>query len=277
MLTAAHTQTLVMQIAQQFGWGVLSLAASKASSKHVIEAMHRLKLSYTFDCHIPCCTPASQIPQLPSKICIVQKYNWDRNEANSMEARKGLTWLRTHICPEGVLVVAIQNQEWLDADFKEEALKVSGSKTDYLFLVDNRETQALATKEGAATAADLRKLLCYVLGAYEAKTTTSVVEKGILAIWPQATLECLALNHMAQRRNEAYFIPVFGGDFNCHLVVHAQPQDSDDFMLHIAHMKREDKENKTMAVRYMRHLLTQTLLAANDDEGGERLDLVSHQ
>ena len=97
-------------------------------------------------------------------------------------------------------------------------------------------------------------LLCdrYVIGAYEVKTAKFVRMRGILGVWPQAVLEALALNHMANRSDGRYFIPVFGGDFNEHLVVHAAPTQ-DDFVLHAA--TQSEPTQADLAVRYMRYLL----------------------
>lgn len=74
----------------------------------------------------------------------------------------------------------------------------------------------------------------------------------ILNIWPQVVLVALALNHMADRSGGRYFIPVFGGDFNKHLVVHATAT-ADDFVLRTATYSRP--EEAELAVRHMRHLL----------------------
>ena len=76
---------------------------------------------------------------------------------------------------------------------------------------------------------------------------------------------------MAQRCGEVYFIPVFGGDFNRHLVVHAQRKGDDDFMTHVAHMAKVDMEGKISALRYICYLLEQTLAAASGDEAGKQL------
>lgn len=99
----------------------------------------------------------------------------------------------------------------------------------------------------------------YIIGAYEAKTTT-FMKKGTMAVWGQAVVEALALNHMADRCKGRYFIPVFGGDFNQHLVVHAAPIQGQDFILHAAQQPEPGK--REVAVRYMRYLLQQCKDAA---------------
>ena len=77
-------------------------------------------------------------------------------------------------------------------------------------------------------------------------------KRGIMGVWPQAVLEALALNYMANRSNGRYFIPIFGGDFNQHLVVHAAPAEG-DFILHAA--IQSEPGTPELAVRYMRYLL----------------------
>ena len=99
----------------------------------------------------------------------------------------------------------------------------------------------------------------HCVGAYEAKTQKLLYLRGLLAVWPQAVLEALALNYMADRRSASYFIPVFGGDFNKHLVVHAAPTD-EDFAIHAAY--EDQPSTGQLSVRYMRHLLLQTKAAA---------------
>lgn len=108
----------------------------------------------------------------------------------------------------------------------------------------------------------------HCVGAYEAKTTQWLALHGLLAVWPQAVLKALALNHTADRRGASYFIPAFGGDFNKHLVVHAAPTDN-DFALHAAY---EDSANTgQLSVRYMRHLLQQTKAVATNMPGAPRI------
>ncbi|BDA49442.1 hypothetical protein COCOBI_14-0590 [Coccomyxa sp. Obi] len=129
---------------------------------------------------------------------------------------KGRRWLQKHICPP--------------------------------------DTRAL-NKDFKPTPEHLEKYLRYVIGAYETKTSKSLRRRGILGVWPQAALEALAINFMANRENGAYFIPVFGGDFNEHLVLHGAPRE-DHFVLHAA--PEPDSGDPAVAVRYMMHLLRQT-------------------
>ncbi|KAK9803662.1 hypothetical protein WJX72_009267 [[Myrmecia] bisecta] len=70
-------------------------------------------------------------------------------------------------------------------------------------------------------------ILRWIIGAYEAMTTTFLGGRGIFAVWPQAVLEALALNYLANRSNGAYFIPAARGE-------------------------------PALAVRYMKYLLQQT-------------------
>lgn len=90
-------------------------------------------------------------------------------------------------------------------------------------------------------------------------------DHGILGVWPQAVLEALALNYMADRSDGRYFIPVFGGDFNEHLVVHAAPTQG-DFILHAA--KQENPGDAALAVRYMKYLLQKTKTAVEAGQPG---------
>jgi len=84
------------------------------------------------------------------------------------------------------------------------------------------------------------------------KTAKYVRERGILGVWPQAVVEALTINQMANRSGGRYFIPVFAGDFNEHLVLHAAPTQ-DDFVLHAA--TRSETGEADLPVRYMRYLL----------------------
>ena len=92
------------------------------------------------------------------------------------------------------------------------------------------------------------------------KTTDKLSDGVIMDVWPQAAVEAVALNHMADRNGGRFFIPVFGGDFNDHLVLHASPT-KDDFELHAA-QQASGPEARELAVRYMRYLLEQTKAAA---------------
>ena len=54
--------------------------------------------------------------------------------------------LKSHVCYEGVMVNAVQNQEWSDANFEYKALKGSASKTDYLLKIAQRRRSWLKSK-----------------------------------------------------------------------------------------------------------------------------------
>ena len=78
-------------------------------------------------------------------------------------------------------------------------------------------------------------------------------EKGILSLWSQMFAEFLAITWMLD--HEAGIkksLPVFGGDFNNHMIMH-QPSS------HVLHFMKHDPDNagKRCAVACMRHLLTQ--------------------
>ena len=91
------------------------------------------------------------------------------------------------------------------------------------------------------------------------KTTEKLSDRGIMGVWPQAAVEAVVLNRMADKNGGSYFIPVFGGDFNDHLVLHASPTE-DNFVLHAA--QQSGPKTRELAVRYMRYLLEQTKTAA---------------
>ena len=91
------------------------------------------------------------------------------------------------------------------------------------------------------------------------KTADFVRNRVIMGIWPQAVLEPLLVNYMADRNKERSFIPVFAGDFNEHLVLHAFPTQG-DFMLHAATQVKP--KGPELAVRYIRYVLEESKDAA---------------
>ena len=55
----------------------------------------------------------------------------------------------------------------------------------------------------------------YLVGVYHVETEKFVTGEGLMGIWPQAVLQALALNHMADKsQGRHHFIPLFAGDFN---------------------------------------------------------------
>ncbi|CAL8464801.1 g4336 [Coccomyxa elongata] len=229
---------------------ILEVSASNASAYKVLELLRRVYLDHSQDQVIPCCTKEADLPALPVEL---EEYTWEGSEASAAEVEKGRRWLTKHICPPGTVVIAVQDQAWLYADFQEEDATITASKTDYLIALDTPEVKALENVKPKPE--QLTGILRWIIGAYEVKTSTFVRNRGILGVWAQAVLEALALNYMAHRGNGAYFIPVFGGDLHQHLVVHAAPKKG-DFMLHAA--KQADPDSPGLAVRYMRYLLQKT-------------------
>ena len=252
MLDADMGETIIMRIASNQGWH-LKIAASTASTTKVLDLLRRMQLKSSQDKIIPFCT-TDELPQLAKA---PTAYNWDMGEATPLEVQKGKAWLKEHICPTGVRVLAVQNQAWLQANLMAETAEMTASKTDFLFVLDEQEVRDLPEHP---TPEQLIGVLHCVIGAYESKTTQFITQKGILGVWPQAMVEALAINYMSSRNSCMFFVPVFGGDFNTHLVVHAAPTSKhDDYELHTATHISQDQE---LAVRYMRYLLEQTQTAA---------------
>ena len=78
-------------------------------------------------------------------------------------------------------------------------------------------------------------------------------EKGILSLWSQMFAEFLALTWMLDHEaGVKKSLPVFGGDFNHHMIMH-QPSS------HVLHFMKHDPDDagKRCAVACMRHLLKQ--------------------
>ena len=78
-------------------------------------------------------------------------------------------------------------------------------------------------------------------------------EKGILSLWSQMFAEFLAITWMLDHKaGVKKSLPVFGGDFNHHMIMH-QPSR------HVLHFMKHDPDDagKQCAVACMRHLLTQ--------------------
>ena len=78
-------------------------------------------------------------------------------------------------------------------------------------------------------------------------------EKGILSLWSQMFAEFLAITWMLDHEaGVKKSLPVFGGDFNDHMIMH-QPSS------HVLHFMKHDPDDagKQCAVICMRHLLKQ--------------------
>ena len=174
-------------------------------------------------------------------------------------------WL-TKICPPGIKVLPVLHQNWLNAAFIEEGIRITGSKTDFLFVIETEQTCRLPQNP---TPEQLRQLPGNsIVGAYEAKTSSFILKKGTLGLAPQVAVQALALNWMSRTRRGKYFIPVFGGDFNDHVVLHAAPT-ADGFELHAA--TSSDGDDPQLAPRYMQYLLLRTKACAEAASQGEGL------
>lgn len=81
-------------------------------------------------------------------------------------------------------------------------------------------------------------------------------EKGILSLWSQMFAEFLAVSWMLEHEaGVKKSLPVFGGDFNHHMIMH-QPSH------HVLHFMKHDPDDagKQKAVACMKHLLKQNKL-----------------
>lgn len=78
-------------------------------------------------------------------------------------------------------------------------------------------------------------------------------EKGILSLWSQMFAEFLAITWMLDHEaGVKKSLPVFGGDFNHHMIMHQASN-------HVLHVMKHDPDDagKQCAVACMRHLLRQ--------------------
>ncbi|KAK9825216.1 hypothetical protein WJX74_000395 [Apatococcus lobatus] len=133
-------------------------------------------------------------------------------------------------------------------------IRLTDSKTYYL--VVHACAGALLPQDGSQPCpAVLIKILRHVVAAYVTKTTSSL-EGAVSTIWAQCAAQLLLLSRMLQVDcGQDCFIPVFGGDLNCHMVLH-QPQDN---LWHVASSQTSPQpEEQTMygceAVPCMRRL-----------------------
>ncbi len=81
----------------------------------------------------------------------------------------------------------------------------------------------------------------------------SCAEKGILSLWSQMFAEFLAITWMLDHEvGVKKSLPVFGGDFNHHMIMHQASN-------HVLHFMKHDPDDagKQCAVACMRHLLRQ--------------------
>jgi len=81
----------------------------------------------------------------------------------------------------------------------------------------------------------------------------SCAEKGILSLWSQLFAEFLAVTWMLDHEaGVKKSLPVFGGDFNHHMIMHQASN-------HVLHFMKHDPDDagKQCAIACMRHLLRQ--------------------
>lgn len=85
-------------------------------------------------------------------------------------------WLEHHLAISGVSVVAVTNTAWLHAVWRQEAVSLKGSKTDYLFMPTEIAEQ-LPQPPQQPSEAHLLEVLGHILAVYEAKTSRHVEGK----------------------------------------------------------------------------------------------------
>lgn len=185
--------------------------------------------------------------------------------------------------------IAVTSRNWLRAVWAEEEIEITTCKADYIF-ADASAAEKLPKPPTQPSEAQLLELLKDIKGLYEAKPSRHVqgtphrsleasispvflrllytngnalgpvmavavacAEKGILSLWSQMFAEFLAITWMLDHEaGVKKSLPVFGGDFNHHMILH-QPSSS---VLHF--MKHDpDDAGKRCAVACMRHLLKQ--------------------
>lgn len=184
--------------------------------------------------------------------------------------------------------IAVTSQTWLRAVWAEEEIEITNSKADYIF-ADAGAAEKLPEPPAQPSEAQLLELLKEIKGVYEAKPSRHVqgtsccnleinihcllyllydnghtpslltavavacAEKGILSLWSQMFAEFLAITWMLDHEaGVKKSLPVFGGDFNHHMIMH-QPSS------HVLHFMKHDPDDagKRCAVACMRHLLKQ--------------------
>eukprot|EP00891_Asterochloris_glomerata_P001802 jgi/Astpho2/1802/Aster-07561 len=114
----------------------------------------------------------------------------------------------------------------------------------------------------------LMTVLRYIAGVYESRTTMRLAELGGLgSMWTQVAAQAIAVQRTRLidcddgRNNE---VPVFGGDFNDHLILHHSGKE--------LHLMQNDPTpvDRRLAVACMRHLLTGTAAKMPSDDGVEK-------
>jgi hypothetical protein len=86
---------------------------------------------------------------------------------------------------DGVTVIPAQSCAWLHATWRDEHVRIYGSKTDYVFVATPAATELRARVDDA----ELQTMIQHVVALYEAKTTKALRrEYCMLDTIPRATL-----------------------------------------------------------------------------------------
>ena len=108
-----------------------------------------------------------------------------------------LQFLKDHVLPDGVSVVALDSVEWLTACIEcgsSGDVTIANSKTDYVFLLDCGHSILKGNPAGKVTEDTMLSLLPYTIGLFETKTTSGLGSgEGPMH---QAVLEYLAVNKL---------------------------------------------------------------------------------
>lgn len=234
----------------------------------MLEVANRLNLEVERAKTVPCCLDIQETCPVPPP------YMWQYHETHSQEVRNGQKWLHDVVCTEGLTVVAVTGQSWLRAVWAEEEVKITNSKADYIF-VDATAAQRLPKPPAQPSEAQLLELLTDMQAIYEAKTSKHVQEKGILSLWSQMFAEFLAVSWMLEHEaGVKKSLPVFGGDFNHHMIMHQPSHDVLHFMKH-----DPDNAGKQKAVACMKHLLKQNKMVPLQTGASDDMDVepVQHE
>ncbi|EIE27045.1 hypothetical protein COCSUDRAFT_55073 [Coccomyxa subellipsoidea C-169] len=203
---------LVGESLRRWNFDRLEYSASSANSGKVATTLSRLKMTAAVRLELPCCIAG--VEPVHSEI---QPYRWEAGEASNLEAKKATEWLQKHVCPHGVLAVAVTSVAWMRAHWLADGISIKTS--------------------------------------------------SIYSIWPQTVAEELALNFMLEHdaRIGNRKVPVFGGDFNLHMITHRSAHQSSE--IHCAAITKATLDKKQLAVGCMRALLQQGLAAVTAGTG----------
>lgn len=137
-------------------------------------ALDRLGLRARRNEEVPCCLALdeSSMPAVP------REFEWVGVETNQVDVAAGVQWLKDHVDLPGQDVLAITNQAFLRASFKEANIIINGSKTD-LRVISAQAVKRLKLGPGQQPDEDdLMGLLKFIAGLYESKTTKRLRGEG---------------------------------------------------------------------------------------------------